>query len=80
MDAGDYVEAADPWYGTYRGVVVGFRKRYGSGVRVLVEISECTKLPCDRAILNPNAMVHRKPYPKGTVQHFAIEETFADKS
>lgn len=73
MCIGMPVIAVDEWYGAYTGTVKGLRSRYGSGVRVLVEIESCIVQPSDRAILNSAARYHREPYAPGTIQHFALD-------
>ena len=67
---GRTVVARDTWYGSYVAEVIGERKRLGVH-RIDVRIIECIVQPSDRAILNPFALVHRQPYPQGSVQNFA---------
>lgn len=65
------VIALDEWYGVYLGICKG-KRRSPAVNRMDVEIIRCLVQPSDRAILYPNAYVHRDAYPPGSIQHFDI--------
>jgi len=64
--------AIDPYYGAYKGVIKGPHKCYAEIPRVNIQIIECIEPPSQVAISNKNLKVSRKPYPPGSIQHFAI--------
>lgn len=67
--------ARDPWYGSYVVRVIGIRTVPNSQ-RVDVIVLQCLVPPSDRAILNPDALFHRVPYPDDSAQNFSPESIY----